>query len=61
MAVVTAGTTHGTGPTSRPTEHIVGRGGEPNGDGPTVTHRGQCDSEFDRLLESVVADEGMRP
>ena len=60
MAVVTAGTTHGTGPTSRPTEHIVGRGGEPNGDGPTVTHRGQCDSEFDRLLESVVADEGMR-
>ena len=58
METATAGTTHGTGPTSRLTEHIVGRGGKPNEDGSTVAYWGQCDSEFDRLLESVVADEG---
>ena len=60
METATAGTTHGTGPTSRLTEHIVGRRGEPNEDGSAIAYWGQCDSEFDKLLEYVAADEGVR-
>ena len=60
METATAGTTHSTGPTSRLTEHIVARGGEPNEDGSAVAYLERCDGEFDRLLEYVVTDDGMR-
>ena len=60
MAVATAGKTHGAGSTSGPAEHIVGRGREPNEDGSADAYRGRRDREFDRLVESVVADEGVR-
>ena len=60
METATADTTHDTGLAPRPAERIAGRGGEPNGDGSAVAYPGRCDGEFDRLLEYVVADEGMR-
>ena len=60
MAVATADMTHGTGSTSGPAEHTVGREEEPNGDGSADAYRGRRDREFDRLVESVVADDGMR-
>ena len=60
MAVATADMTHGTGSTSGPAEHTVGREEEPNGDGSADAYRGRRDREFDRLVESVIADDGMR-
>ena len=60
MATATADTTHGNGLAPRLAERIVGRGGEPNEDGSAVAYPGRCDGEFDRLLEYVVTDDGMR-
>ena len=58
METATADTTHGTGLAPRLAERTAGRGREPNEDGSAVAYPGRCDREFDRLLESVVADEG---
>ena len=58
--MATADTTHGTGLAPRLAERIAGRGGEPNEDGSAVAYPGRRDGEFDRLLEYVVADDGMR-
>ena len=60
METATADTTHVTGLAPRLAERIAGRRGEPNGDGSAVAYPGRCDGEFDRLLEYVVTDDGMR-
>ena len=58
MAVATAGTTYGAGSTSGPAGHIAGREEEPNEDGSADAYRGRRDSEFDKLVESVIANDG---
>ena len=60
MAVATADMTHGAGSILGPAEHTVGREEEPNEDGSADAYRGRRDGEFDRLLEYVVTDDGMR-